>query len=304
MATVKGNLERGLQLSDPSAALHLSQQASALLTKQQSSSAFPFAAFEDPDQWLELEQLFLAFLRTGDDKSAHLCLDRLAGRFGPANERIMGLRGLYQEATAKDGPSLEAILRDYNKILSENGVNVPVSKRRIALLRSLNRHEEAISAMVDYLEAFPTDAEAWCELADLYQSNAMSAQAIFSLEEALLVTPNSWNLHARLGEILYISTTSADRSTSSTQTLSRSIKHFLRSLELCDDYTTSELIKHIKDLPEHNISGEVPPIKTLEDIEAMARLKAEKLIQSQQSASRHQTTLEGLQSLQELVRRT
>jgi hypothetical protein len=124
MATVKGNLERGLQLSDPTAALHLTQQASALLTKQQSSSAFPFAAFEDPDQWLELEQLFLVFLRTGDDKSAHLCLDRLAERFGPANERIMGLRGLYQEATAKDGSSLEAILRDYNKILSENAVNV------------------------------------------------------------------------------------------------------------------------------------------------------------------------------------
>lgn len=43
-------------------------------------------------------------------------------------------------------------------------------------------------------------------------------------------------LHARLGEVLYISTTSADRSISTTQTLSRSVKHFLRSLELCDDY--------------------------------------------------------------------
>lgn len=70
----------------------------------------------------------------------------------------------------------------------------PILKRRIALLRSLGRYEEAVSALVDYLEAFPTDAEAWCELADLYQSNAMSAQAIFSLEEALLITPNSWNV--------------------------------------------------------------------------------------------------------------
>ena len=54
----------------------------------------------------------------------------------------------------------------------------------------MNKYDEAVSALVDYLEAFPTDAEAWCELADLYQSNALSAQAIFSLEEALLVTPN------------------------------------------------------------------------------------------------------------------
>lgn len=120
----------------------------------------------------------------------------------------------------------------------------------------MNKYDDAVSALVDYLEAFPTDAEAWCELADLYQSNAMSAQAIFSLEEALLVMPNSWNvnspspphkryesvsdfeeqLHARLGEVLYISTTPTDRSISITQTLSRSVKHFLRSLELCDDY--------------------------------------------------------------------
>lgn len=124
MATVKGNIERGLQLSNPTAALQLTQQASALLTKPYSSSVLPFTASERPDQWVEFEQLFLVFLRTGDDKSAHLCLDRLTERFGPANERIMGLRGLYQEATAKDTSSLEMILQDYNKILSENAVNV------------------------------------------------------------------------------------------------------------------------------------------------------------------------------------
>lgn len=83
----------------------------------------------------------------------------------------------------------------YEVILMES-VQQPILKRRIALLRSMNKYDEAVSALVDYLEAFPTDAEAWCELADLYQSNGMSAQAIFSLEEALLVTPNSWNVRS------------------------------------------------------------------------------------------------------------
>ncbi|EED21759.1 conserved hypothetical protein [Talaromyces stipitatus ATCC 10500] len=303
MATIKTDLDRGLQLSNPAAALHLSQQASTLLTKPYSSSILPFAAPEDPDQWIEYEQLFLVFLRTDDDKSAHLCLDRLTDRFGPANERIMGLRGLYQEATARDTAALEVILKDYNKILSENAVNVPILKRRIALLRSMNKYEESVSALVDYLEAFPTDAEAWCELADLYQSNAMSAQAIFSLEEALLITPNAWNLHARLGEILYISTTSGDRSISSTQTLARSVKHFLRSLELCDDYvrglyglikTASELIRHIQ--TEQSTGDDVPSISTLEELRSLAIQKAEKLIQSQQSSQ-----LDGLVSLKKLV---
>jgi hypothetical protein len=124
MATIKADIERGLQLSNPAAALQLSQQASALLTKPYSSSTLPFAASENPDQWIEYEQLFLVCLRTGDDKAAHLCLDRLTKRFGPANERIMGLRGLYQEATANDASALEVILKEYDKILSGNAVNV------------------------------------------------------------------------------------------------------------------------------------------------------------------------------------
>lgn len=124
MVTTQAGIERGLQLSNHAAALELTRQASTLLTNSRSSSILPFLASEDPNQWLKYEQLMFIFLRTGDDKSAHLCLDRLTARFGPANERVMGLRGLYQEATAKDTSALEAILKDYNKVLSQNAVNV------------------------------------------------------------------------------------------------------------------------------------------------------------------------------------
>lgn len=67
-------------------------------------------------------------------------------------------------------------------------------KRRVALLRSLDRPNDAIAALIQLLDALPTDAEAWCELADLYQSQGLGSQAVFSLEEALLVAPNSWNV--------------------------------------------------------------------------------------------------------------
>lgn len=67
-------------------------------------------------------------------------------------------------------------------------------KRRVALLRSLDRPNDAIAALIQLLEALPTDAEAWCELADLYQSQGLGSQAVFSLEEALLIAPNSWNV--------------------------------------------------------------------------------------------------------------
>lgn len=48
--------------------------------------------------------------------------------------------------------------------------------------------------MVEFLDAFPTDAEAWCELSDLYHSQGLSSQSIFCLEEALLILPNAWNV--------------------------------------------------------------------------------------------------------------
>lgn len=120
----------------------------------------------------------------------------------------------------------------------------------------MSREEDAISALVEFLEAFPTDAEAWCELADLYQSQGMTSQAIFSLEEALLITPNSWNvcvatftsihricliysgeqLHARLGELFYISAIASDSKLVLPGLLAMSVRHFCRSIELCDDY--------------------------------------------------------------------
>ena len=58
----------------------------------------------------------------------------------------------------------------------------------------MGRPQAAIEALVEFLETSPTDAEAWCELSDLYQVHGMSSQAIFCLEEALLVVPNAWNV--------------------------------------------------------------------------------------------------------------
>lgn len=69
-----------------------------------------------------------------------------------------------------------------------------MSKRRIALLKSLNKTTEAIIALNKFLDTSPTDGEAWAELADLYVSQGMYPQGIFALEEVLLVTPNAWNV--------------------------------------------------------------------------------------------------------------
>ena len=79
---------------------------------------------ESSDVWNTYEQLLLSCLQTGDDESAHECLERLIARFGADNERIMGLRGLYQEAVAEGPSALEKILKNYDDALAADPVNV------------------------------------------------------------------------------------------------------------------------------------------------------------------------------------
>ena len=69
-----------------------------------------------------------------------------------------------------------------------------MSKRRIALLKTLNKTTEAITALNEFVDSSPTDAEAWAELGDLYVAQGMYPQAIFALEEVLLITPYAWNV--------------------------------------------------------------------------------------------------------------
>ena len=112
-----------------SEALSLSQQTAQYLQKHASTGTFtvpiPFLAYrESTDTWFMYEKLFLSCLRTGDDKAAFNCLEKLIDRFGATNERVMGLRGIYQEAVAKDDTALERVLKEYTDVLDEDTVNI------------------------------------------------------------------------------------------------------------------------------------------------------------------------------------
>ncbi|KAJ5664764.1 hypothetical protein N7462_011577 [Penicillium macrosclerotiorum] len=283
----------GVNGSDVISALHLSQQAPAILGYGSGSNAKAKRAAGTAEDYGQIEKLLLACLRTGDDASALACLDRLSHRFGPSNERVMGLRGLYQEAVAKDRPALEKCLEDYERILLETPVNMPIMKRRAALLRSLNRPSDAIASLVQLLDAVPTDAEAWCELADLYQSQGLGSQAVFSLEEALLIAPNAWNIHARLGELLYTCAFSSDDDVP--RLAGKSVQHFCRSVELCDDYlrgfyglasVTSRMLEN-QNVAESSSPSAAPSRKTLTQLKDFALQKLEEIIKTRSVDDQH-----------------
>jgi tetratricopeptide (TPR) repeat protein len=230
----------------------------------------------------------LSCLRTGDEQSAHTCLERLTERFGADNERLMALRGLFQEAVANDDVELKKVLEEYDVILANDPSNTPVTKRRIALLKTLKRIPEAITALTKFLDSSPTDGEGWAELADLYVTQGMYQQAIFALEEVLLITPFAWNIHARLGEVSYMSATATD--SSADKNLAEALRRFCRSIELCDDYlrgyyglklTTSRLLskqaQHSTQVSRQSRADAGLPAPDLKTVERLSELATAKL---------------------------
>ncbi|EHK97913.1 putative TPR repeat protein oca3 [Glarea lozoyensis 74030] len=215
-------------------------------------------------------------------------LTPLTARFGADNERLMALRGVFQEATAKDDAALKTVLEEYEKIIAADPSNMPVTKRRIALLRTLQKPTEAIGALNQLLESSPTDAEAWAELSDLYLSQGMYSQAAFALEEVLLITPNAWNMHARLGEVLYVAASSNEGGAD--KNLSESMRRFCRSVELCDDYlrgyyglklTTKRLLKDLATNSRQSKSETglpAPDRKTVERLNELATAKLSEIV--------------------------
>ncbi|KAH6892029.1 hypothetical protein B0T10DRAFT_482843 [Thelonectria olida] len=277
----------------PAEALLLAQQAPTVLRQNPKAvSASPlsslFSAPESTDLWTIYENLLLSCLRTGDDESAHKCLERLVLRFGDKNERIMAFKGLVKEAEANNQNELLAVLKEYEEILQENPANIPIAKRRVTLLQSLGKTSDAITALISILDFSPTDAESWAELADLYLSQGLYSQAIHALEEVLIVTPNAWNMHARLGEVLLMAASVGGESNSQKQ-LAESLKRFCRSIELCDDYlrgyyglkkvTDRVLIEPAKTKKQTEAEGfSLPDLDTVEKLNQAATTKLAEIV--------------------------
>ncbi|KAI8965677.1 TPR-like protein [Daldinia sp. FL1419] len=275
----------------PAVALQHSQQAPGILSKSTGAISAPLfqsllSAPETSELWTTYENLLLSCLRTGDDESAHQCLGRLANRFGDDNERIMALKGLLKEADANDATTLNVILKEYEQILQDNPTNIPILKRRVALLRSVGRTPESVSVLISLLDISPTDAEAWAELADLYFSQGLYPQAIFALEEVLVLQPNAWNVHARLGEVLFISAKSSDNAGQ----FGEALKRFCRSIELCDGYLrgyyglkmiTKQLLSDPSKVSQSRTSPEgfaIPDPATLSKLDEMATEKLAEIV--------------------------
>jgi len=178
-----------------------------------------FSAAGD-EYWTIMDQIAVAALITGNDALAKDCIDRISAQF-PKSPRTYALMGMQLEAEEK----LTQAAEYYDLVLSEDQTNLMVWKRRIALLRSINRPTEAINQLTLLLDTFTNDVEGWAELADLYLSQDMLSQAAFCLEEYILLQPFSHHAHAQYAEVVWVQGKEAT-----------ALKHWSRSVELCGDF--------------------------------------------------------------------
>lgn len=263
-----------------------------LSTSPTSSLPWPLSLLfssETPETWTTYENAFLAAIHVGDDASARKVLDRLTTRFGDNNERIIALRGIYEEALAKDNKELEQIFQNYEKILRDDPTNFSIRKRRVAVLKSMGRTQDAITALTVLLENSPTDVEAWAELSDMYASQGAYGQAIYCLEEVLLVMPNAWSAHAQIATLHYLSAQA--QASPQLQSLSMALRHFCRSVELNESYlrgyyglklVTKKLIPILSETSNsskrnNNAEEEDAPPPELETVKKLEELATSKL---------------------------
>ncbi|CAA18435.2 TPR repeat protein oca3 [Schizosaccharomyces pombe] len=175
--------------------------------------------------WDVYQKVFIAALTTGETVLAKKCWNRLNDRFHKS-PRVEGLYGMFLEATASEKDAMSY----YNSKLSEDPTHTVIYKRKLALLRSMGQTKECIQGLINYLDTFYNDLEAWAELADIYVSVEAFESAIFCYEEMVLLQPFEPRLFARLGDLYFV------LAQSNATNYWFSLKHYCRSVEICEEY--------------------------------------------------------------------
>lgn len=181
------------------------------------------SSLPDIERYAILEQLFIAALDTGNLELAKSHLATIEKRFPfRSSVRVQRLYGLLKEAEGDFDKAVEI----YETALEQDETNVLIHKRLVAVAATQGKRTEAIERLVEYVDTYMQDVEAWTELASLYLAENMYPQAAFCVEELLLLRPQNHLYHIRYADLMY--------------TLAKfdlALKYYCSALELCKDNT-------------------------------------------------------------------
>jgi tetratricopeptide (TPR) repeat protein len=115
----------------------------------------------------------------------------------------------------------------YAELLKHDENDINTRKRVTAILMQTDK-KGAIESLVEYLDTYMHDHEAWSQLASLYLDLSMYKQAAFCYEELLLLRPLNHLSHIQFADVQY-----------TLKNYPLALKHYCRAFELCDDNVRS-----------------------------------------------------------------
>lgn len=163
------------------------------------------------------EQLIESLIHLNKHEQANTYLSNLTRKY-PLSKRVNLLRGLMLEG------SPDKAIAHYRDILTSHPTCLKSQKRVIAL----SLPDDQINMLVEYLDIYSGDQEAWSYLSGLYESQGMFRQAIFCVEEMVLANTMLHFNFERLGRLFL-----------EMKDVEKSLKYYLKAIELCESDKTS-----------------------------------------------------------------
>uniref|UniRef100_A0A7S2NJY0 ER membrane protein complex subunit 2 n=1 Tax=Haptolina brevifila TaxID=156173 RepID=A0A7S2NJY0_9EUKA len=125
-------------------------------------------------------------------------IDKLGSQFSESL-RVKRLEAMMWEAKGE----LDFADKEYAAILESDPQNIFALKRQIAICRARGKSAEAARKLVDYLQTFCSDHEAYMMLHEIYLAGQQYKRASFCIEELVLINPMNYIYHLRAGDLVY-----------------------------------------------------------------------------------------------------
>jgi tetratricopeptide (TPR) repeat protein len=171
------------------------------------------------------EQMFMAALELNHAVLAKTYLDLILERFPCENScRSSTLSGMYHQGQEEWALAMEF----YDKALEIDECFALALKKKIGCLIDQDKMQEAVQKLVEYVDIYMQDTEAWTQLAKLYTLHGKYAEAAFCFEELLIHRPQDPFYQTRYADLQVLN-----------GELMVAIKYYCYTIKHCEDHTRS-----------------------------------------------------------------
>ncbi|SCU96593.1 LAFA_0G07096g1_1 [Lachancea sp. 'fantastica'] len=181
--------------------------------------------------------LFDLSIYVDKDVEAETIYKTFKDRFGPNSPYLFVMRATILQVNEGDQKAenyLQRLLDEYLDDETDIVAYPLINKKLLAVQRKSSSTEQYISKLLEFVEKFPVDAEAWYALAQSYVQLGQLKQAACCLEEVICISPFNYVVFAGLGEILFYSAGKDNKNKKAL--MQQSLNNALRSVELSELY--------------------------------------------------------------------